>query len=258
MGDDPKSPSDGSEDSKAGVMSLIPEVYYDLIARVPAGVVLAIAAAQSILSSLGRSLDASAWLTANGILFLTTAAAFLGLAGIIGILISPIGDRMRSLYWRRSWTAVVVRGPFKAAGSTLRAAGCRLLPRNADWSKLTDSDLHGLDRWVGDYLRIRTSYARGLLGKMRAEADMCCYLAASFFLLPLVQLSLNFLFYLSGLAHGFPAHLRDPSVWLWYAASWGATALLCASGAYRTKRLVLRMLSMLSVTIDCPDSMEEA
>lgn len=167
-----------------------------------------------------------------------------------------VADQIRAVYWRRSWLSVMAKGAFKTADSLQRATGCHLITKNTAWETLTHSDLHVIDRWINDYLRTRSSFARGLLGKMRAEADMCSYLAASFFLLPIVQLALAVLFQLSNHATALK-HLWTTNNYLWHAASWATTALLCISVAYRTKRMVLRMISMLSVATIQPKSMNE-
>ena len=246
------------ESAKASITSLIPEVYYDLIARVPAGIVVIATILESILSALQVSApSASTLLSASGIPVLTIAAASLGLAGIFGILLSPIADQLRALYWSRSWIAVTDQGPYRDIAAVFHQAGNHILPRVNAWSSLSSFDLHGIDRWIYDFLLMRNSIARTLLPKLRAEADLCSYLAAACLLIAPVQFCTYLLLFLSGVTKSVLWQFGDLKTWECYAASWAFAGLLCASGGYRTRRLVLRMLAMFSVVMEATGSSEE-
>lgn len=239
------------DDSKSGVASLIPEVYYDLIARVPAGTLLVLFTLESFLKSQRLTVpQASTWLSANSVPILVLAVGVMGAGGLTGLVISPLADLCRSLYWKRAWLAVTEKGPYKKIDEKLKNLGQFGFPSRSTWPSLSTADFHGLDRWMYDYIQENSERARTLLPKLRAEADFCSYLAAAFLLFPIVsgiesaavQLS-------SASASSSLSQMSWTQAFAWSAASWFVAVLLCFSGAYRTKRLILRMLSMLWVIV---------
>jgi hypothetical protein len=242
-----------SEEEKAGgkkeseahfaAASLIPEVYYDLIARVPAGTLLVLVALNYFLRSRGLAFpQISTWVSANSVSVLVAAVGMMGAGGLTGILISPVADLCRRLYWKRGWISVTERGPYREIDQKLKDLGVSFSNRST-WVSMSSTDFHSLDRWMYDYIQEHSERARALLPKLRAEADFCSYMAAAFLILPAIFLAANVASSIS-VAHAAISW----SNWLgWCLVCWSATALMLYSGAYRTKRLLLRMLSMLWV-----------
>jgi hypothetical protein len=235
--------------SNTGVAAMIPEVYYDLIARVPAGCLVVVVCLATVLSAQGKQIpNISIWLTGNGISSLLIASAVMGIGGIVGILLSPVASAWRRLYWKRAWLAVVEKGPHRRIGTVLSKVGYKALPETFSWLTLRQSDFDGIDRWVYDYLQRESPIARSILPKLRAEADLSSYLAASLSVIP----PIHFVLFASlcpkpsSCGISFASCVPD-APFLWYGLAWTVSCLLCFSGEYRTKRLILRMLSMLSV-----------
>jgi hypothetical protein len=256
MSEEPRAGADKQDDGKLGVASLVPEAYYDLIARVPAGTLLVLFAAACLLRGFGWSLpQASAWLSASSVPVLIAAGAVIGIGGLTGILISPIASICRRFYWKKAWVTVLGMRAFYDAEKKILNRAHLELPKDKSLSTFESSDFEGIDRWIYDYIQDNSPLARALLPKMRAEADLCSYLSAAFLLLPVVHLVIWASLSLSSQAP-FP-HVSWPivlAVLIWYAASWTVAAVLCFAGAYRTQRLILRMVSMFMVIVGRQDA----
>jgi hypothetical protein len=251
MGDEEKVAGKKEDDLKSGATSLIPEVYYDLIARVPAGTLLVLFTLDNFLKSQRLTLpQASTWLSANSVPILVLAVGVMGAGGLTGIVISPLADLCRSFYWKRAWLAVTEKGPYKEIDEKLKNLGQLGFPSRSTWPSLSTADFHSLDRWMYDYIQENSERARTLLPKLRAEADFCSYLGAAFLLFPIIRgIGSAAVQLFSASASASRSQMSWTQTLVWSAASWVATVLLCFSGAYRTKRLILRMLSMLWVTV---------
>jgi hypothetical protein len=251
MSDEERVGGKKEEDLKSGAASLIPEVYYDLIARVPAGTLLVLFTLDTFLKSHRLTVpQASTWLSANSVPILVLAVVVMGSGGLVGIVISPLADLCRSFYWKRAWLAVTEKGPYKEIDEKLKNLGQLGFPSRSSWPSLSTADFHGLDRWMYDYIQENSERARTLLPKLRAEADFCSYLAAAFLIFPIVREIGSATLQLSSAST--PSSLSQmpwTQACAWSAASWFVTVLLSFSGAYRTKRLILRMLSMLWVIV---------
>ena len=243
MSEEEKSGAKRESEGHFGAASLIPEVYYDLIARVPAGTLLVLVILHYFLQSRGLEFpQVSTWMSANSVSVLVTAVGLMGAGGLTGIVISPVADLCRRLYWKREWVAITEKGPYKEIDQKLKELGVSF-PDRSGWASMGSSEFHSLDRWMYDYIQENSERARALLPKLRAEADFCSYLGAAFLLLPVVMLAGNTVLRTSA-THAVVSW----SGWIvWWLVCWSMTALLLYSGAYRTKRLLLRMLSMLWV-----------
>jgi hypothetical protein len=239
------------DELKSGATSLIPEVYYDLIARVPAGTLLVLFTLYSVLKSQRLSVpQGSTWLSANSAPVLVLAVGLMGVGGLTGLAISPLADLCRSFYWKRAWLAVTEKGPYKEIDEKLKNLGQLGFPRRSTWPSLSKADFHGLDRWMYDYIQENSERARTLLPKLRAEADFCSYLGAAFLLLPIVSGVVSAAVqFSSASASSSLSQMSWTRALAWSVASWFVSVLLCFSGSYRTKRLILRMLSMLWVIV---------
>jgi hypothetical protein len=249
MSEEEKSAGKKEEEAKPSAASLIPEVYYDIIARVPAGSLLVLFALRTLIRGGAFSLpESSAWFTANGVSVLVVVCFIMGLGGLVGILISPLANVCRNFYWKRAWLAATAKGPYQEITPKLKQLGFAGLPDCSAWATLSSADFHGLDRWMYDFVQENSVIAKTLLPKLRAEADLCSYLGAAFLILPVLHGTLWAALLLTSETTKRAALASfSPYALVWYVASWLVTVLLCFSGSYRTKRLVLRMLSMLWV-----------
>lgn len=245
MSDEEEEKAGGKKEGEGhfAAASLIPEVYYDLIARVPAGTLLVLIVLNYFLQSRGLAFpQISTWMSANSVSVLVAAIGLMGAGGLTGILISPVADLCRRLYWKREWVAVTDKEPYREIDEKLKDLGVNF-PKRSTWTKMGSGDFHSLDRWMYDYIQEKSERARALLPKLRAEADFCSYLGAAFLILPMTMLAGNVVLSTSS------NHVAVSwSGWVaWLLVCWSITGLLLCSGAYRTKRLLLRMLSMLWV-----------
>jgi hypothetical protein len=168
----------------------------------------------------------------------------MGAGGLTGILISPVADVCRRLYWKREWLSVTENGPYREIDQKLKELDVSFSKRST-WTSMGSNDFHSLDRWMYDYIQEKSERARTLLPKLRAEADFCSYMGAAFLILPAIHVAAN-------IALSFTLTTPTAISWsnwlVWWLVCWSVTALLLYSGAYRTKRLLLRMLSMLWVS----------
>jgi hypothetical protein len=235
------------EGPKLAPSSIVPEVYYDLIARVPAGVLLICFSLEKLITEQHRSIPTiTTWLSANSVPILLLGSLLIWVGGLVGILIAPLANRVKQAYWKRSWVAIVDKGPFSSASILLNSLGCRLVAEKTAWSSLSSSTIHGVDRWINDYLLQESQTARSILVKIRAEADLCANLAAALILLPIVRIAIYIVLAHTSITPG-TANRDIVTELAWGAVSWLFAFLVCFPGAYRTQRLALRMLAMLAV-----------
>lgn len=147
------------------VNSIIPDLYYDLIARaIPGATFVLEAAFLSIPSTLfpeSRIGDVSVGLVTASIFIL------LGVGYVVALLITPIGEHTRRLYTKRMWKTVLIED------SDARHA----LRHKLDITLTGSESIATLERSyrvLHDYVRSNDPSSRTLvLSKMQAEAALC-------------------------------------------------------------------------------------
>jgi hypothetical protein len=87
---------------KPSSLSVIPEVYYDLISRVPPGV-LVVASLYLLYVPRSSRINVEA-ITASGAALVL--AGLLGSGYAVGLLISSLGDNIRQMHRRNDWDVV--------------------------------------------------------------------------------------------------------------------------------------------------------
>ena len=147
---------------------IIPEFYYDLISRIPAGMVLIAILAFSVLS--GYQIDEiGKWLLGGeigGFPFVFVFILYFGASYAIAVPITILGPIVRLLYNRIVWQTIKV---------------------------LYKTELHELEQRYGeraetkkfyrllhDELKVKDASARVLLPKLEAEVCLCDQMAVSF------------------------------------------------------------------------------
>jgi len=157
--------------------SVIPEIYYDLIARVPAGTLLFLVIASGGQPSLGKLISATSVGSAAVFLTLVLLAGYSS-----GILITRLGSLFHRTYRYRIWRRVL-GGERGYAGliTTFNNQFPTLNLPTDDGGRvavamLQAEDVDRLDRVMHDYLKAKDPQAKVLLPKMRAEAALCDHL----------------------------------------------------------------------------------
>ncbi len=225
------------EETLAKNASLIPEVYYDFIARVPPGafVLLALIAIYypgSYALILGEKFE-----TGSALLL---TLAFSVASYTAGLLLSPLGNWIVSLFWNRIFeeTCQKYNDLIPEIEKNL-GISCSPGQTQSDTSAVSPAkiskhmsvpDLHDrIYRQLHEFLKEVDVQARVLLTKMQAEAALCSNLTAGL-LLVLIALVTR----------------RPP--WFFQALGWVAVGLvLSVAGAwFRSKRLLERQFSYLA------------
>jgi hypothetical protein len=173
------------------VNSIVPDLYYDLIARVVPGtafVVLVILTCEpSRRFVTGQDFSKTTLSLATVLLFV-----LLGLGYTSGLLATSLGNMSRCPYTKLTWRVAM------CGSSELK----RVLAEKFGFS-LTDrtkvSDCQSCYRRMHDYIRSQDASPRTLvLSKMQAEASLCANLSASALLLFCLHLGSNFWLYPPG------------------------------------------------------------
>ena len=154
-------------DNTSHFISTIPEVYFDLIARVPPGTFLAVV----LFGSLSR--DASWYVSqVRGMQWGASLAALVLLLGAgfaLGVLITPLGEVLNRGCWYHVWRTIgqenvsllnSARGKLKIAFKIREGD-----PSDEHWN-VVYARLHQL-------LKSADSGANGVLPKMAAELSLC-------------------------------------------------------------------------------------
>jgi hypothetical protein len=155
--------------------SLIPEIYYDLISRVPPGVLLflALLVAGSRLS-LGQ-IQSVSFGAATILLLLLVLAGY-----TLGILMTPLADIFHRTYKRSVWRETISKQDFGPLVQLIDSNFNLCLPKNEknelDVDKIERRHYDLLDRVMHDYLKGIDPQAKLILPKMRAEARLCDHL----------------------------------------------------------------------------------
>jgi hypothetical protein len=161
------------ESSPAKVAALIPEVYYDLIARVPAGTFFLVALLVLYRPTVYKSF-AGARIETGAVLLLMFIVAIAGYSA--GLLLSALGNLISWLFWDRTFSDanekyenIVVRIEARLGIDPLQARSSRKKVRNHN---------DCIYRRLHEYLKEVDVQAKVVLPKMQAEAALCCNFAA--------------------------------------------------------------------------------
>jgi hypothetical protein len=169
------------------ILSVIPEVYYDLIGRVPAGIMTVLGGLWIVSSShpLGdrglASLESLDWAPAMVLLALLTMSGY-----TVGLVLNVGGWAVYRTYRRRLFMRVMKAHRAHFAPLVRRANQQLALHLVEDDSRWSDSDvttlsyaqLDWLDRSINDHLKRADRHARVILPKLGAEAMLCNNLVA--------------------------------------------------------------------------------
>lgn len=217
--------------------SLVPEIYYDLIARVPPGS-LVVATLFVWLhpdpNSALNSLRDLGWAATT-----VLSVVFLGAAYACGELVGPWGDWVSSFYRFRIFREVS-SGQLHLMSYFHDRFGGDIPDQAEAIGKLSDSEVQRIYQQMHDYLKTTNEQARVLLPKSQAEAALCANLVGFVILF--------LLFFGAWLVSHWIFEGSTPRV------SWKLVALLifCAgvavrAGWFRSRQLIRRQFSFLAL-----------
>jgi hypothetical protein len=164
------------EDKLTKWASLVPEIYYDLIARVPPGTFLVVALmwVLGIFSNNGafelKDIKDMSWAPTTASLFL-----LLGTGYVVGIILTPLGGIIGRTYWLHLWQKI---GPhynkWIVEFNNLFGADLPIdEDSNIQWHKLKRVHAHRLSRQLQEYVKDKNDQAKLILPKMSAESALC-------------------------------------------------------------------------------------
>jgi len=153
-----------AEDGVTGLAALVPEVYFDLISRVPPGLlVLVIFLSQVAVGIDDQRLLASVtanWAVAAGLLSLALGASY-----VIGLLLTPIGA-----YVSRPISHFAHKRCFKRHGVFIESFCSKEQIGSIKDGKIRFWDFY---KFARGYLNAEQSHTRNILSKMHAEYALC-------------------------------------------------------------------------------------
>lgn len=212
---------------------LIPELYFDLIARVPAGTFLFIAL--TILGFPKVVPEVPEWLHgAGGVLLATVVAGLMAVGYSLGILLTPWGDLFRSIYERAVW--IWIYRDWENEIEALRRkhdSKSKVVSKKSAWDKIKTfphiGELRKLYRFAHDDAKGESPQAKVILPKMSAEAKLCDHLfcAAS-----IVLVTFYFI--------GSRDNVVHASV---IKCTFGALCMSAVAAPFRFRALLIRQLS---------------
>lgn len=176
-------------------VSLIPEVYFDVISRIPPGVLLVIGLIYAVRPTLWHDLTPGQTTSGNPLQppYTLLFIFLIGAGYAAGIMLSVCGALLSRLYFRRHFVAAA-----NAFSKEVRDWTWKLTseaPEAPDWLKLSKEELQEkcgvLYRRQHDHLKAGSRQAMALLPKMDAEAKLCGNTSAACFslavLLPAIR-----------------------------------------------------------------------
>lgn len=219
------------EEKLPQIASLIPEIYYELIARIPAGMLLVLFTVDVWLTCSKSPIRTHINIDDS----FTTLIVVLGAAWAVGIVLSPVAYPIRKCFRKSIWEQLLKdRQNLELVKRFGKRLGIRLEdpPPKDGWPEV-------IDRRLQDYVQYELEHARMILPKMEAEGILAAHLAVALFILPILHLVLLMLF-----------HQQLNGYYWWYLL-----LLAPIGGAYRVSRhytegLALRLLSFLYVIDD--------
>ncbi|MBI3089294.1 MAG: hypothetical protein HYY96_01390 [Candidatus Tectomicrobia bacterium] len=237
------------------IANLVPEIFYDLICRVPPGTALALFVMWMLdMFKMGGVFSVDKFIAIKFAPLVILFSLLIGLGYVIGIILTPIGDLLHRIYWifncskysslpdkTKTW----VNNTFKELNipyifPIVRTAQERRTnqERRAHQEKPTAQETHyrRIDGYLHDFLKTENPQAKQVLAKMRAEAALCHNLAAALIIMILV-----------------PSYISYS-----YSSYWRTTLLLALfvilvlsiwAGYHRQARLIARQLSFLLLVL---------
>jgi hypothetical protein len=226
--------------------SVVPETFYDLIARVPAGAFLILGGLWSfqLFSSTGamNRIEKMNWAPATILLLLMLGASY-----SLAILLTNVGALVHRLLNRNLWINIVLsKEQYKSLIDYFDIQFGFGFQRDEKDKKLQierlkPTEFAQLDRQMHDFLKSINSEAKLILPKMRAEAALCNHLAAAAILLIVLILG-TWLLNALGLIT-----LRNPIKTEGLVLGSIVLCLSALASPYRHKRLIYRQLSYLAL-----------
>jgi len=202
---------------------LVPELYYDLIGRIPAGVIfwlLVGAWLAPTFTTVPLSIEHFPFGVAFVILLL--------LSYVIGIVIVPIRLLVHNCYRRWAWKKLCAGYAAELSCLTDRfRSDVRVSDAPPDFVNMSMSETDAFQAFLHEDLKHNNAQARVLLPKMSAEVRLCDNLFT-------VGVGV-------GLAHLLTTWTWAQPIWVWCALAIGILAL--AAAPYRYLRLLQRRIA---------------
>jgi hypothetical protein len=211
--------------------SVVPEIYYDLIARVPAGTFLVLSLVfvfQKATPHL-KTVAEMKWEDSLLLLFLTIAAGY-----SLSLIISPAGNWVNERFFGHLWRRC--QDEYLSMLVQMQSSAQLECLADFDPKSRSDAQCRKMYRQIHDHLKNVSIQARTVLPKMQAEAALC----TNFVVVGvIVLLSMAFLDWTVLWAH-------------WQLTILSLVGIVCSYWAsrYRTRQLIERHFSLLSMTID--------
>jgi len=181
------------EETVAQVGSWVPEIYYDVIARVTPGcVTLAGIGGLAVLGGFAAVPPLAKWKDMSLMVGSLTVLAIIGTGYVLGHLITPFGrPAFRTLaYLQKGHAGHSERHLFQAHSTVMVKAissvPMDLLPTGVNGiahivrtGMIRPEDNYQLDHFLHEYIRLMCPQALGVITKMRAELSCCRNLTAA-------------------------------------------------------------------------------
>jgi len=171
------------EDIAKSWTSIVPEFFFDLIARVPPGILLVLLVLLEF-GVLSQTNTDKLFATTGGFVIVLSILLF-GAGYSVGIFLSVPGIYIGKLYFKNVWDH------FTHTEEAILQEISRKLKLNmkfANGKPQTRSDWWRFHRVTHDYLKHKDKDARVMLPKMSAEASLCNNTAAALTVYPIIRL----------------------------------------------------------------------
>ncbi len=249
----------------SGWVSIVPEIYFDLISRVPPGTLLALGIGWSVGAFNQEGVFARLpSLNAGWPGLITFLALFLPAGYVLGLLMTGLAklhqDRYLTKVWRQEevlYGDLIAR--FRTKVLSLGALDLEKLERlypGEDGERIVHSTyFQSLHRHIHDYVKYSMPEASALLPKMSGEANLCDNVVVACCLI-VIAVVLRPLAYLPSLDHfGSLFTLRRLQQLLILA---GVVFVARAGAKFRHRQLIRRELSFLALLLAKQDYLKGA
>lgn len=216
--------------------AIVPEFFYDLIARILPGLVFAILLlVVSAPDSLGFLRELAAQNKLQGVPFVLLFVVLIALSYALGILLGPLGAKVRDLYLPPVWRQVVGTTHLEFVKGYANRRGLSVSPdHEAIVAGLDRKALKTLFRLLEDELKSKDPLGRVLLPKLHAETVFCDHLCVALLLVGTLAALLLFL-----------DVLQPRAAWGTFMAVLFGLALFAGwTAKYRFWGLIQRLLSL--------------
>lgn len=217
--------------------SLVPEIYYDLIARVPPGS-LVVATLFVWLHPDPHSaligLRELGWAPVTVLSVIAVGAAY-----ACGELVGPWGDWVSSLYRFRIFRQVSA-GHLPLMTFFRQRFGEDVPDQEPDIKKLSDSEVQRIYQQMHDFLKAANEQAKVLLPKSQAEAALCANLCGFVILFLLFSGAWS-------VSHWFFETGAPPVSWRLVLLLLFGAAVAVRAGWFRSRQLIRRQFSFLAL-----------